>query len=292
MGQGLVQVTGAGRATRYALTEKKWSHPFPIGGLEEHLVDQRLAAEFEAVGTLEGEVATVVSYIVAELVNNAIDHSGGEEVRVSAREAGGRLIFEFDDDGVGAFAHVREELELADDLSAIQELSKGKTTTAPEHHSGEGLFFVSKAANVFRMESGSLAWIVDNDRGDVAIESLASPRRGTRLIVEVDTAQVHDLTAIFAQYTEDYGFTKTRTTIKLFTIGVRFMSRSQAKRLLHGLDQFREIVLDFSGVKAVGQGFADEVFRIWAKAHEGISLIPVNMNDAVAFMVKRAGRAL
>ncbi len=69
------------------------------------------------------------------------------------------------------------------------------------------------------------------------------------------------------------------------------MSRSEAKRLIHGLERFREVVLDFSGVDAVGQGFADEVFRVWAGAHPEVLLDPTNMNEAVAFMVERARRA-
>lgn len=68
------------------------------------------------------------------------------------------------------------------------------------------------------------------------------------------------------------------------------MSRSQARRLVSGLERFREVVLDFRGVELVGQGFADEVFRVWAKQHPESALIPVDMSDAIAFMVERAIR--
>jgi len=83
---------------------------------------------------------------------------------------------------------------------------------------------------------------------------------------------------------------KTRIVVRLFAIGTEFVSRSQAKRLVHGLDKFREVVLDFKGVDLVGQGFADEVFRVWAREHPDVKLIPTDMNDAVAFMVERAIR--
>ncbi|MBW2464119.1 MAG: DUF4325 domain-containing protein [Deltaproteobacteria bacterium] len=285
---GAVVVDGAGRATRYRLAERAWERRFSIDGLEEDRVYEALSSGLPDVGALEGESASVVSYVVTEMVNNAIDHSGGHEVRVAARAARTHLFLEVEDDGVGAFAHVRDELNLDSELSAIQEISKGKTTTAPDRHSGEGIFFVSKVVDVFRIESGTLAWVVYNERDDVAVEALPRPRAGTRVTVELDTARVRSLTDIFALYTEDYAFTKTRTVIKLFTIGVRFMSRSEAKRLLHGLEKFREVVLDFSGVDAVGQGFADEVFRIWANAHPEVVLGPTHMNEAVAFMVNRA----
>lgn len=81
------------------------------------------------------------------------------------------------------------------------------------------------------------------------------------------------------------------TTITLFAIGTAFVSRSEAKRLVRGLERFREVVLDFEGVRLVGQGFADEVFRVWSSAHPEVRLVPVGMNEPVAFMVERARRA-
>lgn len=60
--------------------------------------------------------------------------------------------------------------------------------------------------------------------------------------------------------------------------------------MLHGLDRFREVVLDFEGVEAIGQGFADEVFRVWPAAHPETRLVPERMNATVAFMARRAMR--
>jgi hypothetical protein len=61
----------------------------------------------------------------------------------------------------------------------------------------------------------------------------------------------------------------------------------RAKRLLANLERFREVILDFRGVEGVGQGFVDEVFRVWARDHPEVKLIPVEMNEAVEFMVRR-----
>ena len=68
------------------------------------------------------------------------------------------------------------------------------------------------------------------------------------------------------------------------------MSRSKARRLVSGLEPFREVVLDFRGVELVGQGFADEVFRVGAKQDLEVALIPVDLSESVAFMVERAIR--
>lgn len=69
--------------------------------------------------------------------------------------------------------------------------------------------------------------------------------------------------------------------------GVDFVTRSEAKRLLAGLDPFKEITLDFTGVVSVGQAFVDEVFRVWPSEHPGTRIEPVGMNPEVAFMVRR-----
>lgn len=84
---------------------------------------------------------------------------------------------------------------------------------------------------------------------------------------------------------------RTTTVVRLVSIGVELVSRSEGKRLVRGLERFREVVLDFEGVRVVGQGFADEVFRVWSAANPEVRLIPVGMCEPVAFMVERARRA-
>jgi hypothetical protein len=64
------------------------------------------------------------------------------------------------------------------------------------------------------------------------------------------------------------------------------VSRSEAKQLLHNLDKFSEIELDMRDVAHVGQGFSDEVFRVFALAHAGIAIRTINTGDAVAAMIR------
>ena len=85
--------------------------------------------------------------------------------------------------------------------------------------------------------------------------------------------------AIFEQYTsgEDYGFTKTKVPVKLAQYGEdKLISRSQAKRLVARVDQFKTVYFDFEGVETIGQAFADEIFRVFAKSHPEIAIIPMN----------------
>ena len=288
--EGRLIVEGAGRSTRYRSTTPRDERRYPIDGLEEDRVWNEMSGPSSFLATVSDRPRAILQYVFTEIVNNAIDHSGAAEVEISVSLKDTGVALEVIDRGVGVFRHVRDKLGLETELEALQELSKGKTTTMPSRHSGEGLFFSSKASSRFEIASGSLRWIVDNRRGDMAVGALDPQIQGTEVRVEVDADTNRDLRQVFAEYTEDFEFSKTRTVVRLFAIGTEFVSRSQAKRLVHGLEAFREVVLDFKGVDLVGQGFADEVFRVWAGEHPEVNLIPSDMNDAVAFMVERAIR--
>ena len=92
---------------------------------------------------------------------------------------------------------------------------------------------------------------------------------------------------VFDRPTNDLEFDRTRCVIRLFEYGADLVSRSEAKHLLANHERFREVTLDFKGVEGVGQGFVDEVFRVWARAHPETELVPVSMNAEVDFMVRR-----
>lgn len=62
------------------------------------------------------------------------------------------------------------------------------------------------------------------------------------------------------------------------------VSRSQAKQLCDGLEKFTEIILDFSGTGWMGQGFAHQIFVVFANAHSEIVIKPINMNEDVTKM--------
>lgn len=55
----------------------------------------------------------------------------------------------------------------------------------------------------------------------------------------------------------------SRVRVKLFELGVEFVSRSEAKRLVRGLERFEEVEVEVDGVLGGGQGFVDELVRVW-----------------------------
>jgi anti-sigma regulatory factor (Ser/Thr protein kinase) len=287
--EGTLVREGRGRGARYRSSDTRIRvFRMPVQGATEDEIWRSVETETRTMLSLSENDQRLLYYAATELINNVIDHSGATEVQVTVAREPERVILEVLDEGVGAFEHVRRRLGLPDALSAIEELSKGRVTTDPARHTGEGLFFVSKLPACFEMQSGALSWKMDNARGDFAIGT-APPRSGTRVRIELIPGGSRSLADLFGEYAIDFEFSKTRTYVKLFERGGQFISRPEAKRLLHGLEKFREIVLDFSGVDAIGQGFADEVFRVWARAHPDSRLLPVNMNAPVRFMVARAG---
>ena len=286
--EGRLIAEGQGRAARYrSAGSLPFARRYPRAIIAEDKVWRDLATGHAAIGHLPPDARSVFEYAFTEMLNNAIEHSGSKEVEVSFASIPRGLAFEIIDEGRGAFANLRKTLGLASDLEALQELSTGKLTTLPRGHTGEGIFFTTKVADRFELESGRIKWLVDNVRSDVAVGQVPL-RRGTRVRFEARRKPLRRLADVFAEYTENFEFKKTRIVVKLFTLGTRFVSRSEARRVLTSVDRFAEAVLDFRGVGEIGQGFADEVFRVWASSHGATALTPVNMNEAVAFMVGRA----
>ena len=70
--------------------------------------------------------------------------------------------------------------------------------------------------------------------------------------------------------------------------GERLISRSQAKRLLSKIEPFKSVTLDFANVVTVGQGFVDEVFRVYLVKNPQTKINYVNANPDVEFMIRRS----
>ena len=285
---GILECHGRGRAARYRL--RRIRHRYRLAGLAEDRVWRRVADEIANVRAFSGEEKTSLQYAATEVMNNAIEHSRGRSLDVTvAFETSTTTVMTVRDDGVGVFRRVCEDFGFPSPHEAIIQLEKGKLTSDPSQHSGEGLFFSSKAVTRFRLESQGVAWIVDNLVRDSAVGP-SQVRRGTQVVLAVVRGHTPRLEEVFRTYTDPdtLRFTRTRTTIRLGMLGSSLVSRSEARRVTARLTDFRAAVLDFSGVEVVGQGFCDEIFRVFARRHPEVALEPVGMNDAVAFMVARA----
>ena len=261
--------------------------------LEEHVVLARIGEMFPPILKLPENIRSIFTFAFSEMLKNAIEHSGSVRIGVEVSVLKRTLSFVIEDSGVGVFRNVMRRRGLASELEAIQDILKGKTTTMPKSHSGEGIFFTSKSGDVFVLDSYGYQLIVDNTIPDVFIKTVKKQKRGTRVSFQVALDSDCHLQEVFNRYANisdksDYGFDKTEIRVKLYAIGGVHISRSQARRVLTGLEKFKIVLFDFENVPTVGQAFADEVFRVFHHKHPEIRLEAEHMEAGVKFMIERA----
>ena len=287
---GKVFKTGSTRAAQYfpsnaAPEARRVSRDLELTDLQESDVYDRVVLMLNLF-QLPANVESIVNYAFTEMLNNAIDHSMSDRCQIEVGLDVARVSFKVKDTGIGVFRSIAEKLGLPDEPAAMIELIKGKTTTMPEAHSGEGIFFVSRSADRFVLRSHGLQLEWDRKRDDVFV---STPRfmKGTLVRFEIfsdSRTRLEDVFAEFAPADYDYKFEKTRVLVKLLQSD--YVSRSEAKRLMLNLDRFSEVELDMRDVEQVGQGFADEVFRVFTSKHPEIVIRVINASKAVEAMIR------
>ena len=294
---GTVLKAGSTRSSYYFLPGKTlethhYKKTFTLSGLDESRVYQQLAIILNLKQSLSENQESIVNYAFTEMLNNAIDHSNALKCQVQLSLDAAQLKFEILDNGIGVFESIASKLLLEDEPTAMIELIKGKTTTMPEAHSGEGIFFTSKAADKFALRSHAIQIEWDRALDDVFV---SKPRfqKGTRvsfLLRRDSRTKLENVFSKFAPEEYDFQFQKTKVMIKL--LKKDYISRSEAKRLLVNLEKFREVELDFKGVKQLGQGFADEVFRIFVEKYPQLIINTSNTNPAIQAMINHVKKGV
>ncbi len=299
--EGLIVRLGKARKTFYVKADKKSvamakleilavHYTLENKNLSEDLVLERIKKESGIFSDLPENISRILDYAFTEMLNNAIEHSRSKKIEIFFRRRENRISFDVIDKGIGIFNNIMQKHKLKSHLEAVQDLLKGKQTTAPKEHSGEGIFFTSKAADILIVQSSSKRLLFNNLLEDIFIEDVKQTT-GTKVSFSISVKSKRSLKKIFDAYTDkSFEFSKTKAVVKLYKMGTDYISRSQARRILSGLDKFKTIVLDFREVKTIGQAFADEVFRVWKRNHPNIKIIEQNANENIVFMIKRSGR--
>lgn len=266
------------------------------GGLEEDVIFQEHIRPH--LKEMEKSVQDMWYYVFTEIMNNAIEHSRGDRIIFSIRRDPLYTEISVTDNGIGIFENVRKYMQekygvcMSSEQAAL-ELYKGKLTSDPERHSGEGIFFVSKMLTEFALWSENTIYACrcgDRDRfvqshlisyytglegiGTMAVMKLANDTKMTSREVFDEFAPLEE------------GFVKTLIPLREMCPLGDPVARSQARRILRRLDEFKEIVFDFRDIGFMGQGFADEVFRVFQNRHPDITLTVVNANKAVQGMIR------
>lgn len=261
-------------------------HRYALAGLQEDLPWQR---DFAPCFELRPNVARLAQQAFTELLNNAIDHSGGTLATVSVRQTALHLQILVSDDGCGVFERIARHFAIDDPRLAMLELSKGKLTSQPAGHRGHGLFFTARLADMFDVHANGHAFQFRGAglRRWHAARPLKHEGTSAYAAIALDTERTVD--AVLRSHSAEpdgYAFDTTQVTLGLLAgPATGLESRAQARRVAQGLTRFRRAELDFSGLDDVGHAFADELFRVFARDEPGVQLVPLAMAPRVAAMV-------
>lgn len=288
---GVLTATGNTKARRYKLAiisgNKKTLHIAP--DLTEDQVWMREVKPHLA--GVKDNVLSICAHGVTEMFNNVIDHSESSTAMIFVCQDAAEILITIRDYGVGIFNKIQKALSLSDPQHAILELTKGKLTTDKSKHTGEGIFFTSRIFDTFAISSGTLVFNRHRSTDDWLFESDSAPVNGTDVLMKIATNATHTTKDIFDKYRaefDEFGFSKTIIPLALLKYeGEQLISRSQAKRLMSRVDQFREVLLDFKGITSIGQAFSDEVFRIYRREHPQVHIYPIHMNTETIRMIQR-----
>jgi len=283
---------GKTRSLSYRLAPLlKWVRSYTIDEhLEEDVVWRNDVAP--VLGEQPENVKDIWRYGFTEMFNNARDHSDGTMITVLIERTAIYTEMAIMDNGVGIFRKIQKALNLLDERHAVFELTKGKLTTDPDRHTGEGIFFTSRMFDQFNITSAGIFFV--HEFGDVEdwILERANPEEArTAVWLKLNNHTARTLKKIFDQYSseDDYAFTKTVVPVRLAQYGDdKLVSRSQAKRVVARVDKFKVVIFNFKDVPTIGQGFADEIFRVFARQHPEIQILESNANSEVRRMIERA----
>ena len=290
--QGLITATGKTKSRRYylvTLVEESFSLTVTPEFEESVVWQQRLLPHLDGVAS---NVLAICDYGFTEMLNNVIDHSESERVNINLIRNADKVMMNIRDFGVGIFNKIQSELNLNDPRHALLELSKGKLTTDPRLHTGEGIFFTSRVFDNFYIFSGSIGFTQEYKEDGWLFDDIGREHiEGTIVSMDIRTDAEHTIQEIFDRFAsgeDDYSFNKTHVVIKLSRYeGENLISRSQAKRILSRVDLFREVSLDFQDIDTIGPSFADEIFRVFPNQHPEILFIPVNTSPQVQRAIQR-----
>ena len=297
--EGKIELIGRANQAFYVLAEKNEVEKAKqkISGIHRLLKNEELSEDVVLAEikkntgiflNIPDNVSKVLDYAFTEILNNAIEHSGSRQIEVLMK---GDSVVRFDitDRGVGIFLNIMKKRKLRSELEAIQDLLKGKQTTAPKEHTGEGIFFTSKVADMLIIQSSRKKLIFNNILGDIFIKDSKKETKGTKVTFVISLKSKINLNEVFKKYTSTaFDFVRTEVNVRLYKLDTDFISRSQARRVISGLDKFKSIILDFKNVNTIGQAFADEIFRAWQSHYPSIKITYKNANENIIFMLERA----
>jgi anti-sigma regulatory factor (Ser/Thr protein kinase) len=293
----VVYKVGETRGARYhllgddaeAVRPARYERTLELAELTEDTVFGEIGIVLNLASKVQENAFAIVRYAFTEVLNNAIEHSGSETCRIEVTLSEYAIEFSIHDFGVGIFARIRDHFGLRDEYDALRELLKGKRTVSPERHSGEGLFFTSRIGDFVSIRSHAISLSFLNDRDDLETGEIPW-MEGTEVVFSISRRTRKRLQDVFDRYApEEYDYVFARSEVRVRLYQHEYVSRSEGRRLVAGLESFRRVILDFSGVKSIQQGFADEIFRVFRSTHPETRLDVQDANAAILQMILHVG---
>jgi anti-sigma regulatory factor (Ser/Thr protein kinase) len=259
---------------------------YALDGLSD---DSPWTRDFAPCLDLPAPVLALTQHVFTELLNNAIDHSGGTQVVVSLRQTATQAQLLVSDNGCGIFDRIGRCFAIDDPALVLLELTKGRLTTDPQRHTGRGLFYTLRAADVLDLRANVSAWQHRHWEGSRWRAGRALGRQGTSVYVAIALDTARRLDEVLRSASVDgpgYGLERTVVPLRLLAESSGLVSRSQARRVAARLADFRAVTLDFEGVTDVGHSFADELLRVFPAGQPDVEITAVHMTSGVAAMLE------
>lgn len=268
---------------------------YPLPQLAEDLVYRTIGEQTKILQNLPDPVNRRLHYTFTEMLNNAIDHSHSPTVEIVVIRDTQKILFWIVDHGVGVFRSITKRFKLKGTAEAVDLLLLGKATTAPQQHSGEGIYFTAQASDAFRINSFNTKLVVREGQAtnnEVSEQDQINYITGSLIRCQINLNSSIRLDKVFNKSTtEDFSFDTTVVSALRLADDGKLISRSQAKRVVTGWEKFKFVKLDFSGITTIGQAFIDEIFRVWQGQHPNIRIDYTNASDMIKAFIKRAQQA-
>jgi DNA-binding transcriptional ArsR family regulator len=278
---GQAERIGRGRGTRY----RSRAAEGPVDELARTIWTRSVApedspwaelAERAPFDGMTADASRLLAGALERLLRGARERDPGKAVELAVFDLHDHVLLELTDTGEGFFDWARRRMATSSAVEARLLLSK--------HLGDQDLRWLTRAADDFEVESGELRWRVDNLRADQALGSLDTSRLGTRVRFCVDPLRPMNIDALKDQAGSAHAL------VRLFASADAFPSRDQARSVMQGLEDCERVVLDFGGVREIGEGFAEEIFLLWAGIHPRVRLHPIRMRACVAEAILRVRR--
>ena len=273
------------KAGQYVLQSIHYKYIYRNDGTlsEDAVWEKDIKKHFSGVAQ---NVRQIWVYGFLEIFNNAIEHSNGKKIHVTIDENKKFIVISISDDGIGIFKNIKTKFNLVDEKDALLELAKGKRTTDKARHSGQGIFFSSKVFDDFFIISNGITFNSNSGNNQL---TTGKSKYSTCVSMCLANNSGKKLKDVFDKFsTEAPGdFDKTIVPVCLANSS-DLVSRSQARRVLSGLELFKDVILDFKDVEYIGQAFADEIFRVFPNINPHTSITAQNTNADVQNMINRA----